>query len=244
MASFSFDIDPYAVLGVGRDASLEQIRDAYRSKSKKYHPDIGGEEWAFRVLAQAYEVLSTSRVMRATRSEAPPPPPREDPGRARAHAREAPHRPEPKTESVYTGIVDKDFPPGRIVAVELLSIRYLWDQASYLWLNQKPTEDERFLSCSLNVAWPDPNAGPTDLADGEESEILASLSEVFDHQVLTTRAVTSRSQAHDGGFTGWLTYTSFDRTWKSIRLMQEGLHARGLGMRQWSRDLFIPRTWD
>ncbi|MGB0067246.1 MAG: J domain-containing protein, partial [Isosphaeraceae bacterium] len=69
MSSFTFDIDPQAVLGVSADATLEQIRDAYRRKCKTFHPDAGGEEWAFRVLVQSYELLSTARVLRATRAE-------------------------------------------------------------------------------------------------------------------------------------------------------------------------------
>jgi len=69
LSSFSFDIDPQAVLGVPADATLEQIRDAYRQKCKTFHPDVGGEEWAFRVLVQSYEMLSTARVLRATRAE-------------------------------------------------------------------------------------------------------------------------------------------------------------------------------
>ncbi len=31
--------DPYQVLGVGRDASKEEIGHAYRAKMKRYHPD-------------------------------------------------------------------------------------------------------------------------------------------------------------------------------------------------------------
>ena len=31
--------DPYAVLGIRRGASEEQVRDAYRELVKKYHPD-------------------------------------------------------------------------------------------------------------------------------------------------------------------------------------------------------------
>ncbi len=48
------------VLGVGPNASPDEIQDAYRAKSKKHHPDVGGDEWAFRMVVRAYEVLKTT----------------------------------------------------------------------------------------------------------------------------------------------------------------------------------------
>jgi hypothetical protein len=243
LSSFSFDIDPYAVLGVSGDASLEQIRDAYRSKSKKFHPDKGGEDWAFRVLAQAYELLSTARVMRATRAAGVP-----DHAPAPGHAAAADPRArnEAGTESVYAGIIDKDVPPRRLIAVEHMCVRYMWDQAAYLWLNQKTSEEERFLSCSLHLSWPDRGGDPASLVPSKQDPaLLAHVSSIFDHLVMSTRAVSSRCHENEeeDGYEGWLTYSSFDRSWKAMKSLHEAARSQQMGVRQWSRDLFIPRNW-
>ena len=47
-------------------ASPDEIREAYHAKSKKYHPDAGGDEWAFRMVARAYEVLKTTETARSS----------------------------------------------------------------------------------------------------------------------------------------------------------------------------------
>lgn len=237
LSSFSFEIDPHMVLGVTAEASLEQIREAYRRKSKMYHPDVGGEEWAFRVLAQSYEILSTARVMRATRAESTS---------SRSQTGEpttSPRRAEPSTETVHGGIHDRDVPAERTVGVEHLCVRYLWDDAVYLWLTQKQSDEERFLSCSLHVTWPDQNQSTAGLNDKEIDEIIADLVDIFDHMVVLTRVVTSRCHAEDHQFTGWLSYSSFDRSWKALKCLHDAIRSRNLGLRQWSRDLFIPKNW-
>ena len=53
--------DYYEVLGVSKSASKEEIRKAYRTLSKKFHPDINKEANAsekFQEVKEAYEVLS------------------------------------------------------------------------------------------------------------------------------------------------------------------------------------------
>src|SRR3984957_6512648 len=71
MSYHSFSLDPRTVLGVGPEASLDEIRDAYHAKSKKHHPDVGGDEWAFRMVARAYEVLKTTAEAAATATARP-----------------------------------------------------------------------------------------------------------------------------------------------------------------------------
>ncbi|HET7135299.1 MAG TPA: DnaJ domain-containing protein, partial [Casimicrobiaceae bacterium] len=52
--------DYYATLGVGRDATADQIKAAYRKLARKYHPDVSkeaGTEEKFKEVSEAYETL-------------------------------------------------------------------------------------------------------------------------------------------------------------------------------------------
>jgi len=55
------EVDYYKILGLHRDATSDQIRRAYRSKAKLYHPDINNTPNAkllFQLVNEAYQILT------------------------------------------------------------------------------------------------------------------------------------------------------------------------------------------
>jgi curved DNA-binding protein len=48
----------YEVLGVKEDASIDEIKKAFKKLARKHHPDAGGDEARFKDISEAYEVLS------------------------------------------------------------------------------------------------------------------------------------------------------------------------------------------
>jgi len=59
--------DLYAVLGVPRESSLDQIRTAYRNLARKYHPDHAPDEESsrrFSRISKSYMVLRDESLRR------------------------------------------------------------------------------------------------------------------------------------------------------------------------------------
>ena len=51
--------DYYKILGVSREASVDEIKKAYRKLAHQYHPDKdGGDEARFKEINEAYQTLS------------------------------------------------------------------------------------------------------------------------------------------------------------------------------------------
>lgn len=50
--------DPYATLGVSRDATQDEIKKAYRKLASATHPDKGGDTKKFQDIQSAYAILS------------------------------------------------------------------------------------------------------------------------------------------------------------------------------------------
>jgi hypothetical protein len=255
---FRLHIDPAEVLGISRDATIQEIHEAYRSKAKRYHPDAGGEDWAFRILSQAYEIMSRARVaLRASAGSPAAAPPRQpptesaaaearhadrptarpfvtEPPRARAQAQSDSH------ESVRPGVHETATDPGRVVDVEKVSIRF---EPDHIWLITDRSRDDRFLSSSLNVTWPDPAFAfpPTSIPEAET--ILRGLAGVFETLRAQTQPVSASSSVDDGRFSGWVSYPNDQLAQAAFTTFRELVHGIGLTVNQWSRELVIPRKW-
>jgi hypothetical protein len=255
--NLTVQIDPHAVLGIAPGASLHEIRDAYRRKAKHHHPDAGGEEWAFRIVAQAYEILSTARVTQATRAEF-----RGRPDPTDVPAPEAPHhaqqQPAPgagagagaggwsgaaaraAADGVRPGVSDAVHDPTRVVDVEKLWVRY---EVDHVWLLHEGSSEDRFLSCSLNITWPDPQlANRAGALPGAEA-VLRDLTEAFEVVRQHVPVTGARCEVQDHRFQGWLSYAGTQLAWKGFNKLHQELNARGLSVKQWTRDLIIPREW-
>jgi hypothetical protein len=57
-----FSSDPYQVLGIGRDATQREVKQAYRLLAMKFHPDHSPDkpeaEERFKQIQKAYETLT------------------------------------------------------------------------------------------------------------------------------------------------------------------------------------------
>ncbi len=53
--------DPYKILGIPYNASLEDIKSNYRLLVKKYHPDLGGSEEKILEINAAWEMLKNEK---------------------------------------------------------------------------------------------------------------------------------------------------------------------------------------
>ena len=102
-------MDPYAVLGVARDAPTDEIRRAYVALARRTHPDVRGDDPAaaeqMRRINLAWEMLSDADSRAAIdRSLSRPPQPKAPQSASPAGERAAP----PTDDDIYAGHYDRD----------------------------------------------------------------------------------------------------------------------------------------
>jgi hypothetical protein len=270
MSYHSFSLDPRTVLGVGPDASLDEIRDAYRAKSKKHHPDLGGDEWAFRMVTRAYEVLKTTTAVPPSQpwgtrvadvgqqGQAPdwsriwsPPfskPAPTAPGETVETAPNAGGTP-PLSEDddpTETGDQEARSPisePGelRTVDVELIWTRFEKEGSATLLSTQEG--DDATLSVCLVISWP-----PHELVDRaadftSTGDTLRSLIDLFESLRSQKPVVAARSRIEDGQFVGWLSYVDVLTAQDAFLTLRDAFRGRGMTVKLYTRDERVPFDW-
>lgn len=241
--NYALQFDPFEVLGVTGASNLTEIRDAYHAKSKKYHPDAGGDSWAFRVITRSYEILSTARVMgraceeeereaarQATRSQQQDQPQREPTSGPRSAGHEMGAR---------VGLMDHDVPKERLVDVEFLLLRFeLNDPGDFLMVAAR----DRNLSCNLSITWPAADSSKVD--EAETRRAVTVIEKSVKAALKATRAISHASRADQGRFVSWLSYSTAQEAEKAFQAFRAALKLQGFGVLQTIREVTIPRDWN
>lgn len=58
------NLDPYQVLGVGKNFTWDELKDAYRTKARLVHPDKGGNQDVFNLLTECFRELASEYTMK------------------------------------------------------------------------------------------------------------------------------------------------------------------------------------
>lgn len=248
-----FQFHPRTILGVGPDASADQIRDAFREKSKKHHPDLGGDEWAFRMVVRAYEVLkSTSNGLEGVDVEmsAPAAPdaswtrrgPTVDPF-AQGRFSFIPDASEFTAEAgAETETEPQVVPPSefRAVGVELIWIRF--EMPEKVGAEAPEGTDQATLSVCVVVSWPVKSLVARTAEFAGAGETLRQVIDAFDRLDQGT-ALAVRTRIEDGQFVGWVSYPDVVAAQSAFFGFRDILTNGGLSVRLQTRDEMIPQSW-
>ncbi len=272
MGYHSFSLDPRTILGVAPGASLDEIRDAYRAKSKKHHPDLGGDEWAFRMVARAYEVLKTTAANPSTPSWGPPvgangrqgqapdwstiwgpavrrPSPASEPGNGpdtRAHAASATAADPVDDDPSETVTEEARAPVATPDELRTVDVELIWtrfEKEGSGRLLSTQEGDDATLSVCMVISWP-----PHELVDraadfASTGDTLRSLIDLFESLRRQTSVVAARSRIEDGQFVSWLSYVDVLTAQDAFLSLRDSFRARGLTVKLYTRDERVPFDW-
>jgi hypothetical protein len=271
MGYHTFSLDPRMVLGVAASATMDEIHEAYRAKSKKHHPDLGGDEWAFRMVARAYEVLTTTM---STAGSRPWTGDAVDSDRWRTTTgwtwgnQEGSWRKSGSSDaSAPAGVRVEDcdaracpggadsgsstpdlaeqatVDPARFqtVDVELIWIRFEREVPGRL--GSADANNEATLSVCMVVSWPPEELVERAVEYEAASEVLYTVIDQFETLRVQASVGAGRSRIEDGQFVGWLSYGNVLSAQDAFVDLRRALETRGLTIRLQTRDERVPYDW-
>jgi hypothetical protein len=226
-----FSLDPRTVLGVGEDASREEIDRAFREKSKKHHPDVGGDEWAFRVVRRAHEMLKATSGMAQRHPSFSTTFPDPHGAVSESHA-EAPFRSGQDPPSQF------EF---HTVDVELVWIRFELAGRVEVYGDEMPATTT--LSVCLVISWPRLSFVKHSAAFPDAAETLHHVIDSFEHLRTSELHPASRCRIEEGQFVGWLSYPNVLQAEAGFHALHSALALHDLKVSLQTRDEPIPTEW-
>lgn len=247
---------------------MEEIHSAFREKSKKHHPDLGGDEWAFRMVVRAYEILKTTtgievrQAISATVADRPGFQTAWRNGKA-DHARtvfpgDDDVHPFATAENSMAGaagstrgptVADQSptstFPPTvaefLTVDVELVWIRF--ELAGDLKERLQEESTTTTLSVCMVISWPRTSLVKHVAEFPDAAEKLRLVIESFEHLRGQEQVLGSRSRIEDGQFVGWLSYPNVLQAEAGFQILQKTLSVHDLRVSLRTRDEPLPTEW-
>jgi len=273
MGYHAFSLDPRTVLGVRPGASPDEIREAYHAKSKKHHPDVGGDEWAFRMVARAYEVLKTTAAAHSAQAwehrgpggSARPQEPRWAWARSAsfsradsstsgwggpretAEDRSAPSSDQNAEEELGSASQERgEFraSPDELRSVNVELVWARYERNAAGRFSSWQEVDDPTLSVCMVISWP-----PQSLLDraaefSSSGETLHTLIELFGHLRTSGSVVAAKSRIEDGQFVAWLSYPDVVTAGDAFLLVRETFQNRRLIPKLKTRDIRLPSDHD
>ncbi|WP_165229652.1 J domain-containing protein [Aquisphaera insulae] len=227
-----FSLDPRTILGVGPGATEEEIDRAFRAKSKKYHPDVGGDEWAFRMVQRAHEILTATVEMTSRNGFAPaaspasPPPPSWAPG--------------PPPDSSSSSASSWTPPPPSRAEFRTVDAELIWIRFD---LRAAEAAGDSTLSVCVVVSWPRTSLVKHSAEFPDSAGTLHEVIEAFEHLRSKDQVQGSRSRIEDGQFVGWLSYPNVVQAQMGVESLRDILAGRDLHLSLQTRDEPLPTEW-
>ncbi len=144
-----------------------------------------------------------------------------------------------EAERVRPGIHDRAYPRERMVIVDVCWARY--EVEDVLELLKKSPRMERNVSGALRIQWPDPEVEGQALSLPDSRTIIGELTTLYHWLRARPDVIRANLKSDHGGFDARLTYASGPVAWSVFKVLHPAINGAGLGVRQWTRDLTIPR---